>query len=346
MHSSDCTQRAHLEATLLSKAIVPHSLGRLSELAIRLAMIRPGVLRRPIHLLFGADHGITEEGVTHSPKAITAQQCRSFARGGGACSLFSRLAGVEQWVIDVGIDDDFEKDDGVLDHKVGRGTKNFVKEAAMSSQQCLMAMEVGSRVTQQAIEKGHDTIIFGEMGVGNTTSASALSAALLGVDAALVTGKGSGLSDSELEHKIEVIRAALTLHPDRDPHALLANLGGFELAAIAGGAIEAAKARLPVIVDGAVVSSALLAAQRIDKRVQTVLVFAHRSAMVGHSLVLQALGCDEPLLDLGMQLGEGTGALAAWPLVRLASHLLDDLESFEEAGVIDSTRLLQKRGLV
>lgn len=342
----DTRRRAYLETELLKKAIVPHSLGRLGELAIRLAMIHPGRLEKPIHLLFGADHGITEEGVTHSPKVITAQQCRSFARGGGACSLFCRLGGIDQRVIDVGIDYSFDATDGLIDHKVSRGTHNLLTQPAMSEKECTSAMEIGRQCVGSALDEGYDTVIFGEMGVGNTTSASAIVAALLGVDPIEVTGKGSGLSDDELVHKVKVIRKALALHPDRRPLAVLAALGGFEIAAIAGGVMEAARRGAPIIVDGAVVSSAALVAVRLEANVLDYLVFGHRSAMVGHDLVLDALGCSEPLLDLGMQLGEGTGALAAWPLVRLASCLLTDLQRFDEAGVDDSTRLLMEKGLV
>lgn len=339
-------QRALLEARLLQKAIVPHSLGALGELAVRLAMIREGALKRPMHLLFGADHGITEEGVTHSPRMITAQQCSSFARGGGACSLFSRLGGVEQRIIDVGIDHTFAPEEKIIDHKIGWGTRNFLYQAAMTEQECRAAMEAGRQCTRNAIDDGCDVIIFGEMGVGNTTSAGAIASALLAVDPARVTGKGSGLSDEELRHKTEVIRRALAVHSDRRPLAVLAALGGFEIAAIVGGILEAAAAGLPIIIDGVPVSVAALVARRLDAVVADYLICAHRSAMTGHDLILEALGCPAPLLDLSMQLGEGTGALAAWPLVRLASHLLDDLTSFEEAGVIDSTRLLQERGLV
>ena len=342
----DTSRRAYAESELLKKAIVPHSLGRLGDLAIRLALIRGGRLEKPIHLLFAGDHGITEEGVTHSPKIITAQQCRSFARGGGACSLFCRLSGIEMRVIDVGVDDSFEADSGVIDCKVGRGTHNFLAQPAMSPHECTQAMEIGAREVSRAVDAGFDTIIFGEMGVGNTTSASAICAALLAVDPMVVTGKGSGLSDSELLSKCEVIRRGLRLHADRSPLAVLASFGGFEIAAITGGILEAARRGMPIIIDGAVVSSAALVALHIDRAVQGYLVFGHRSAMTGHDRVLTALGCTEPILDLGMQLGEGTGALAAWPLVRLASHILDDLESFEEAGVSDSTRLLMEKGLV
>ncbi len=339
-------KRAVFEARLLKKAIVPHSLGALGELAVRLALIKEGALKAPMHLLFAGDHGITEEGVTHSPREITAQQCRSFAQGGGACSLFARLGGVEQRIIDVGVDHTFEAGERIIDCKIRRGTRNFLRECAMTEEECSAAMEAGRRCTRDAISDGCDVVIFGEMGVGNTTSASAIASALLDTDPALVTGRGSGLSDAELAHKVEVIRRALQLHRDRAPLAVLAAFGGFELAAIVGGVLEAGASGVPIIIDGVPVSAAALIARRIDAALPGYMICAHRSAMTGHRLILEALGCPPPLLDLGMQLGEGTGALAAWPLVRLASHLLDELTSFEEARVTDSTRILQARGLV
>jgi nicotinate-nucleotide--dimethylbenzimidazole phosphoribosyltransferase len=342
----EAQKRAVFEARLLEKAIVPNSLGRLGELAVRLALIKEGPLTAPMHLLFASDHGITEEGVTHSPREITAQQCRSFAQGGGACSLFCRLGGIEQRVIDVGVDYLFDEGEAIIDYKVRRGTRNFLYERAMTEAECRSAMEAGRRCTRDAISDGCDVIIFGEMGVGNTTSASAIASALLDRDPSQVTGKGSGLSDAELEGKVAVIRRALTVHRERSPLGVLEAFGGFEIAAIVGGILEAAANGVVIIIDGVPVSAAALIAQRIDRAVTDSLICAHRSAMTGHDLILEALGCPPPLLDLSMQLGEGTGALAAWPLVRLASHLLTDLTSFEEAGVTDSTRILQERGLL
>lgn len=342
----DETRRALFSERLLQKAILPHSLGELGELAIKLALIKEGPLKRPIHLLFGADHGVVAEGVTHSPQEITWQQCRSFALGGGACSLFARLNGIEQQVIDVGIAHQFAPEDRVIDKKIGWGSANLLKEPAMTKEECEGAMKVGQSLVGQASEEGFDLVVFGEMGVGNSTSASAIAAAVLAVDPALVTGRGSGLSEEELAHKVAVVRKSLQVHPSREPFEILRCLGGFEVAAIVGGLLEAARRGLPILIDGIVVTAAALIAQAMEPRIIDYLICAHRSASTGHALMVKRLGCGLPLLDLGMCLGEGTGALAAWPLVRLASAILTELESFDEAQVYDSTTLLRTRGLV
>ncbi|HZJ87697.1 MAG TPA: nicotinate-nucleotide--dimethylbenzimidazole phosphoribosyltransferase [Sphaerochaeta sp.] len=342
----DTSLRDHYTEQLLKKAMLPHSLGALARVAVDLALITEEPLKNPIHLLFAADHGITAEGVTHSPQKITYQQTRSFGQGGGACSLFARLNGIEQWVIDVGVRHAFAPEDGVLDYKVAWGSENFASGPAMSETACAKACGVGVQLVTKAHQAGKDLIIFGEMGVGNSSSASAVASAILGCPASLVTGKGSGLSDSELAHKVQVIENALKRHTDRAPLAVLEAVGGLEIAAIVGGILGSAKLGLPILIDGAVVSSAALVAAAMEPAVKDYLFFAHRSAMNGHVLMLDALGCTHPLLDLGMQLGEGTGALLAWPLLRAASSLLGELASFEEAKVFDSTAGLQERGLL
>ncbi|MFA5448405.1 MAG: nicotinate-nucleotide--dimethylbenzimidazole phosphoribosyltransferase [Sphaerochaeta sp.] len=342
----DETKRTLFGERLLQKAILPHSLGELGELAIKLALIKEGPLGRPIHLLFGADHGVVAEGVTHSPQEITWQQCRSFALGGGACSLFARLNGVEQRIIDVGIAHQFAPEDRVIDMKVGWGSANLLKEPAMTKEECEQAMDVGRLLVGQASDEGFDLVIFGEMGVGNSTSASAIAAAMLAVDPHLVTGRGSGLSEKELDHKVAVVQKALQTHPSRDPLEILRCLGGFEVAAIVGGIMEGVRRGLPILIDGIVVTAAALIAHAMEPRIVDFLICAHRSASTGHALMVEHLGCGRALLDLGMYLGEGTGALAAWPLVRLASNILTELESFDEAQVYDSTTLLRTRGLV
>jgi nicotinate-nucleotide--dimethylbenzimidazole phosphoribosyltransferase len=342
----DRSQVPLLTEQLLSKAIVPNSLGVLGKLAIHLALIKEGPLSQPYHLLFCGDHQIALEGVTHSPVEITWQQCRNFGRGGGACSLFSRLGAVTQWVIDVAVDHTFEADDGVIDAKVARSAKNFLREPALGEMLCTKAISVGSKMARAAIGQGCDLLILGEMGVGNTTAASALASALLGVEPAVVTGRGSGLDDAGLSRKVAVVQEGLMLHRGRSAMEVLSAFGGFECAALVGAMIEGARSGTAILLDGFVVSAAALVAASLEPNLSDYLIAAHRSPAKGHQLILDALGCSQVLLDLSMQLGEGTGALAAWPLVRLASHLLEDLTSFFDAGVTDSTTLLRERGIV
>ncbi len=324
----------------------PHSLGRLSDLALELALIRPRALKHLSLLLFAGDHGIVEEKVTHSPVEITYQQCLNFARGGGACSLFASQGNAELSVIDVAVKHIFAPCDGVIDQKVAWGSRNFLVSPALDVEACQKALAVGKRMVAQAHDRGCDAIAFGEMGVGNTTSASSVAAALTGLPVPSLTGKGSGLSDAGLLHKIAVIEQGLALHPGREPMEVLRNLGGYEMAAICAGMLEAAELGIPILLDGYVVSSAALVAVRLEPALVDYLIACHRSAMQGHQAILDAIGCKQPLLDLSMQLGEGTGALAAWPLVRLASSILFEMTSFEEGRVTDSTALLAQLGVV
>ncbi|MDD3929554.1 MAG: nicotinate-nucleotide--dimethylbenzimidazole phosphoribosyltransferase [Sphaerochaeta sp.] len=346
IHPIDQSHRASLAKQLLSKAMPPNSLGRLGSLSIELGLMGASSLENLTLLLFAADHGVVSEGVTHSAQEITWQQCVNFAQGGGACALFASLNQAELTVIDVGVNHTFLPSDGVVDAKAAYGSRNFLLGPALEENACKKAIEAGRKAVLRAKENGCDCIAFGEMGVGNTTSASAVAAALLGLHPSLLTGKGSGLSDEELAHKIAVIEQALALHLQRDPFSVLCNLGGYESAAICGGMWQAAELGLPILLDGFVVSSAALVAVRMEPGLADYLISCHRSAMSGHQLMLDALGGKKPLLELDMQLGEGTGALVAWPLVRLASHILPDMTSFASAKVTDSTAVLSGLGLV
>jgi nicotinate-nucleotide--dimethylbenzimidazole phosphoribosyltransferase len=342
----DHSRRQVLERQLLDKAMPPGSLGALGPLAVRLAMLCDKPLERNALLLFAGDHGIWEEHVTHSPREITWQQCVNFANGGGACALFCRANGVALSVIDVGVDHRFGPDDRVVDRKVAYGTRNFLVEPAMDGRQCASAMQAGRDEVRRIRSEGFQAVTFGEMGVANTTSASALAAALGGLDVAEVTGTGSGISEAELAWKREVIARGVSRYGTRDPLLLLASLGGFEIAAIAGGILEAGALGIPVLLDGFIVTVAAMVACAVEPACKDWLVACHRSGMRGHDLLLRSLGLEPPLLDLGMQLGEGTGALVAWPIVSLASRILPQMTSFGEGGVTDSTSILSELGLV
>ncbi|WP_320128045.1 nicotinate-nucleotide--dimethylbenzimidazole phosphoribosyltransferase [uncultured Sphaerochaeta sp.] len=342
----DMSRKKNLEQALLAKAMPPHSLGILEDLALHLALISPQPLKSLALLLFAGDHGIYEASITHSPQEITWQQCVNFAKGGGACSLFARTNGVALSVVDVGVKHVFAPEDQVLNHKVAMGTKNFLQEPAMSRVQCQQAMQEGRLLVRKRKQEGFDAIAFGEMGVGNTTSASALGSALTGYKPALITGRGSGLGDEDLRHKLEVVEKAVALYPSSDPLELLRSLGGFELAAIAGGILEACELGLPVLLDGFIVTASALVSCAVDPGCKEYLIPCHCSGMQGHDLLLHYLGLNQPLLQLHMQLGEGTGSLAAWPLVKLASKILFEMTSFQQGGVTDSTAILGSLGLV
>lgn len=334
-----------LEAILLTKAMPPGSLGEVARLAIRVALITPRPLSKLALLLFAADHGIVEEGITHSPQEITWQQCINFAQGGGACGLFARSHGVDLTIIDMGVNHTFSPSDGVVDHSLGFGTENFRYTPAMDQRQCFSAMEAGKALVRQKKHAGFDSIAFGEMGVGNTASASALASAITGLPIRKVTGKGSGLSDEELEHKCLTLERALSKHPSRAVLDILASFGGFEIAAIVGGIIEAASLGMPILLDGFITTAAALVSCALEPNCKEYLIPCHLSAQEGHDLLLEYLGLPKPILSLGMQLGEGTGALTAWPIISQSSRILSEMTSFESGGVTNSTAILQEKGI-
>ncbi len=335
-----------LEAALLAKAMPPNSLGELARLGIRIALITPKPLSRLALLLFAGDHGICCEGITHSPQEITWQQSVNFAKGGGACGLFARCNGVDLTVIDMGVKHRFSPSDGVHDCALGFGTENFLHTKAMDKQQCLTAMELGRAQVRKKKHTGFDAIAFGEMGVGNTTSASAIASAITGFAVRSVTGKGSGLSDEDLEHKCQVLEKALNKHRSRDPLSVLESFGGFEIAAIAGGIIEAASLSMPILLDGFITTAAALVSCALEPDCKDYIIPCHLSAFDGHDLLLKYLDLPKPVLSLGMQLGEGTGALTAWPIISQASRILTEMTSFQNGGVTDSTALLQEKGIL
>ena len=342
----DSRRIEELEVALLAKAMPPGSLGELARLSIRLALITPRPLSRLALLLFAGDHGIHAEGITHSPQEITWQQCVNFAKGGGACGLFARCNAVDLTVVDMGVNHSFSPLEGVEDCKLGFGTENFLYTKAMRKEQCLAAMERGGAQVRKKKQAGFDTIAFGEMGVGNTTSASAIASAITGLPVRAVTGKGSGLSDEDLEHKCKVLEQALAKHPSRDPLDVLASFGGFEIAALVGAIIEAASFSLPILLDGFITTAAALVSCALEPACKDYIIPCHLSALDGHDLLLKYLDLPQPVLCLGMQLGEGTGALTAWPIISQASRILPEMTSFEGGGVTNSTALLQEKGIL
>ena len=294
------------------------SLGRLEELGCRLASIRgfvPAKLEAVI-VVAAADHGVARAGVSAYPQDVTAQMVANFEAGGAAVNVLARRAGAELRVVDAG---------------VGTGTANMLEEPAMTAQHLAAQLAAGEALAE---ELDADVVALGEMGIGNTTSAAALTAALLDLDPALVCGRGTGLDDAGLERKIDVVRRAVALHERADP---LAALGGFEIAFLAGLAIGAARRRRVVLLDGFITGAAALAAARIEPSVRDALIAAHRSPEPGHVYVLDALGL-EPLLDLGLRLGEGSGAALALPLLHAAIAILAEMATFDAAGVTDAGR--------
>ena len=316
----------------------PGSLGALEDAAIRLA----GLLRRASPKVdavwisvFAADHGVAEEGVSAFPQAVTGEMVRNFASGGAAISVLARELGARLDVVNLGTVNDPGEIDGVRRVCIAPSSTNFCIAPAMDDTQLAQALGAGRESVQLAMAEGAQLFIGGEMGIGNTTAATALACALLDVAPDALAGAGTGLDAAGIRHKIDVVSRALALHRDAaSPLEVLRRLGGFEIAALAGAYIAAAQAGLPVLVDGFISTAAALAAIRIQPQVRPWLLFAHRSQERGHRALLDALDA-RPLLDLDMRLGEASGAAAAVPLLRLACALHNGMATFEQAGVSD-----------
>jgi nicotinate-nucleotide--dimethylbenzimidazole phosphoribosyltransferase len=348
------------------------ALGRLETLSVRLAVLQ-NTLTPSVDVarvcVFGADHGVAEDGVSAYPRAVTAEMMKNFGRGGAAINVIGAACGVQVEVIDVGVDADLTALTTIRHHKIRPGSRHFGQEPAMTEDEFDAALAVGADAVRRAVADGVQAIGLGEMGIGNTTAASAVLAALTGLPANETVGRGTGVDDATLAHKRAVIDAALVVHgASRTRLAAceaLRRLGGLELAAIAGAALEAARQRIACVADGFISTVAVLCAERMAAEggvvsgvgnaaeldadaVRACLFFAHRSAERGHTLALETLarvgGCDTaPLLDLGMRLGEGSGAALAMPVLRAAAAVMHHMATFESAGVSAGAQSEQHR---
>ncbi len=319
----------------------PGALGRLEHTAIKLAALqgseRPGADRVSI-VVFAADHGVVAEGVSIFPQSVTTEMVKNFAHGGAAISVLARELNTQLEVINLGTVNDPGSLDGVMNLKLGPGTANFCHEPAMQADQIAQAITAGRQAVERAKLADAQLFIGGEMGIGNTTSAAAVACALLDKPPEEIAGPGTGLDKSGVAHKMNVIRIALDFHSQHlgTPFEVLRRLGGFEIAALTGSYIACARIGLPVLVDGFISSVAALAAVRLCSGANSWFLFSHTSAEPGHRLVLNALDA-QPFLDIGMRLGEGSGAATAVPLLRLACALHNQMATFAEAGVSAAT---------
>ena len=328
-----------IQRAIDGKTKPPGSLGELEVLAARIARIQGTLnprLRRCRLTLFAGDHGIAREGVSAYPQAVTRQMVANFLAGGAAANAIARANEVELRVVDAGVAGDPIDTPGLISRRVAPGTRNFAAEPAMTAKQCdaaiLAGIELGAGAGDGA-GAAVDAAAFGEMGIANTSSATLIAHKLTGAPLDVLTGRGTGLDDDGLARKRRVLLRAAARTADRlDAHDALREYGGFEIAMMAGAMIGAARAGAVVIVDGFIASAAALAAVRLAPALRDYLVFAHRSAEPGHAAVFDALEA-RPILDLGMRLGEGTGALLAWPILRCAAAMLAEMASFESAGV-------------
>jgi nicotinate-nucleotide--dimethylbenzimidazole phosphoribosyltransferase len=316
------------------------ALGRLEDVGVQLAGIGgecPPPLPRPAAVVvFAADHGVVAEGVTPWPQEVTAQMVANFVNGGAAINVLARQAGASVTVVDVGVATALPFD-GVVRRSIRPGTANLAVEPAMSVEECGAALDVGADVAASAVAGGARALVTGEMGIGNTTASAAVIAALTGRAAVEVTGRGTGVDDAGLAHKVAVVERALALHGGAiaaGPLPALAAVGGLELAALAGFIVGGAAAGVPVIVDGVIANAALLAAERLAPGVSRRCLAGHRSTEPGASAVLDLLGMT-PLLDLGLRLGEGSGACLALAVVEAAARVMREMATFDAAGVTE-----------
>jgi len=333
--------RSHLDN--LTKPV--GSLGRLEDIAARFVAIRNGEIDGPLKkaaYVFAADHGIVAEGVSAYPKEVTRQMVLNFLQQGAAINVLANLHETELTIVDVGVDADFGDLPGLLHRKVRSGTRNMLHEPAMSEEEMLQALQVGLRLATSAQQKGQTLIAAGEMGIGNTTSASAITAVLTRQAPAAVTGAGAGLERSAQDHKVRVVDAILRKHfaenltaSQVSPLEVLRCVGGLEIAAMVGLVLGAARYRIPIVTDGFISTAAAALAYAVEPRVKDYLFAGHRAEEPGHRFLLEYLRLD-PILTLNMRLGEGTGAVLAMPIIESALRLYTEMATFASAGVSEA----------
>lgn len=312
------------------------SLGRLEELAVQLGMIQQTlnpVLRVPQNIVFAADHGIVVEGVSFSAPEVTAQQIYNFLKGGAGINMFARQHGFILKVVDCGVNADFGELPGLIDRKIRKSTSNYLYEAAMTREEMERAIEIGTEMVTLARQEGTNVISFGELGMANTSASSVWMSYFTGIPLRECVGAGSGLSSKGIEHKYDVLHRAMDNYTgDGSAEDIIRWFGGFEMVAAVGGMLRAAELGMVIIIDGFIMTNCVLAASRLYPEVLEYCIFGHQGDEAGHKLVLDALHA-RPLLNLGLRLGEGTGAICAYPIIESAIHMINEMSSFKEAAV-------------
>ena len=334
----DTAIRPALQAKIDNLTKPKGSLGRLEELALQVGLIQQTLspeLRHPQNIVFAADHGIVAEGVSIAPKEVTWQQVCHFThpQGTGGVNFLCRQHGFTLKVVDAGVDYDLPRDRDIIDLKVARGTNNFLHGPAMTEAQMEQCLAGGAQVVRQCFEEGSNVLSFGEMGIGNTSPSSIWMSYFTGIPLAECVGAGSGLDSAGIRHKYEVLRQAMDNYAgDGSPRDLIRWFGGFEMVMAIGAMLQAAELGMVILVDGFIMTSCMLAASRLYPEVLDYAVFGHCGDESGHRKLLDALGA-EPLLSLGLRLGEGTGAICAWPIVDSAVRMINQMDTFSGADI-------------
>ncbi|WP_321480312.1 nicotinate-nucleotide--dimethylbenzimidazole phosphoribosyltransferase [uncultured Bacteroides sp.] len=312
------------------------SLGRLEELALQIGLIQQTLspeLKQPQNILFAGDHGIVDEGVSFSPKEITWQQISNFLHGGAGINFLCRQHGFVLKIVDAGVDYDFPKDKGIIDMKIRKGTRNYLYEAAMTTEEMDLCIERGAEVVRRSHEEGCNVVSFGEMGIANTSSSSMWMSCFTGIPLDECVGAGSGLDSAGICHKYNVLKKALeNYNGDRSAEDIISYFGGLEMVMAVGGMLQAAELKMTILVDGFIMTNCILAASKLYPNVLDYAIFGHQGDETGHKLLLDAMEV-KPLLNLGLRLGEGSGAICAYPIVDSAVRMINEMDNFAHAAV-------------
>ena len=312
------------------------SLGRLEEIALQIALIQQALtpaLHKPQNIIFAADHGIVEEGVSLSPKEVTWQQLSNFLHGGAGVNFLCRQHGFELKIVDVGVDYDLPYEKGIIDMKVRRGTRNYLYEAAMTQEEMELCIERGAEVVRRCHEEGSNVLSFGEMGIGNTSSSSLWMTYFTGIPLEQCVGAGSGLNQQGIRHKYEVLKRSMeNYNGDGSATDIIRYFGGLEMVMAVGAMLQAAELKMLILVDGFIMTNCMLAAMQLCPSVKDYAIFGHCGDESGHKLILEYMQA-KPLINLGLRLGEGTGAICAYPLVDSAVRMINEMDNFAHASI-------------
>ena len=339
IHPIDKTLQAAIQTKIDNLNKPKGSLGRLEELAMQICLIQQTLepsLAHPCHLLLGGDHGIEREGVSVSPREVTWQQMINFTHGGGGVNMFCRQHGFKLRIVDVGVDYDLSKVDGIIDRKIARGTKNFLYEPAMSEAEFDQAIQIGSDLVDDCISDGCKVLCIGEMGIANTSPSSIWMHLFTNIPLEKCIGAGAGLDNDGIRHKYDILSKALNNYSLFTIHYSLAlalrYFGGFEMIAAIGAMLRAAEQHLMILIDGFIMTACALAAIQLYPATQDYMIFTHCGDESGHKAMLDAIGA-KPLLHLGLRLGEGTGALCAFPIIDSAVRMMNEMNNFDNAQI-------------
>jgi len=330
------TLQEQLQQKIDNKTKPQGSLGFLEKIALQIGLIQntlsPGI-KNPYMLVFAGDHGLADEGVSPFPKAVTAQMVLNFMNGGAAINVFCKQNDINLLVVDAGVDYTFPEHEMLIDAKIRNSTSSILRSPAMTADECLAAISKGKEIVDKIVAKGSNIVGFGEMGIGNTSSASLIMHKICHFPIDECIGRGTGLDDAGLRKKLEIVKKASLKHNKiSSPLTILSTFGGFEIAMMTGAMLRAAELGMVLLIDGFIATSSLLVAHAMNNEILQNCIFCHQSDEKGHKQMLKYLGVT-PLLNLGMRLGEGTGAAIALPIIKGAVNFLNEMASFEDAGV-------------